>query len=1532
MNNIFTRSCLYVISSLLALLLCSSKTVAQPIANFTASQLSGCSPMVVNFQNTSTGITAGTTYNWTLGNGNFSTNFNASGTYVSTSTTSATTYTVTLTVTNPNGQTSTKQLTLTVYASPTASFTATDTLSCPPLSATFNSSVTWNAPGSGSYLWDFGNGSSSTQANPSYTFYTPGFYTVTMVAVNSAGCTTLVQRNNYIHVWPQPNPAFTASPNSICNPPATTTFTNTSTGTGPYTASWEFGDGGNGTGNSVTHTYNATGNYNIQLIVIDAHGCMDTLNQPGYISVGNLSADFNAPPTACAGTFIQFTSTTTPTPNNCIWDFGDNTSPVGGLITNHMYTTAGTYNVRMVAFKGGCTDTVVKQITINPKPVVDFVATNTAPCPAPVTIPFVNNTTGATSYHWEFGDGSFSGAASPSNTYNANGVYDVLLIATSAFGCVDSLRKPAYIKVYPLDLAILPDNTGGCIPATIHFAPAVTYVNPVSQVTSQYPYPVTSYTWNFGDGYTSTLDSPSHIYTAYGTYTVSLVITTSNGCTQTAYTTIQAGTPPTANFWANPLVACVGSPVYFFDSSSSNVTSWHWDFGDGNSSNTSNPTYYYPYPGTYSVKLTVYNNGCKDTMVKTNYIHVNFPKSLPVYTYSCDTPTLVHFQNTSLGYNRWKWYFGDGTTSNVLHPSHNFPSLGLWEATLVVWNDTTGCMDSVSTTVDLLQLSLDATTPDTAVCKESTLTFTAHVTGGQANQYNWVIDGLNFIDTTETIDYTFYVTGYHTIKLITKDTHNCWDTLTKNNYVLVSWPYVNFGATPTNGCAPVNVQFTDSTPIITGTSITTRHWDFDDGNSGNATSANTSHLYPQAGTYDIKLIVTDNIGCTDSLTKWGYIKVKDPVANFSATPTTSCPGTPILFLNNSLGSPLNYLWDFGDGTTSTAVTPTHMYSMVGTFTVRLIVTDPTVGCSDTMTRVNYINITSKPQAAFTVSDTFKICPPLPVVFTNSTVGAQTYLWQFGDNSTSSIVNPSHVYNSGIFDIKLIATNQYGCKDTAYGRVRVLGYAGLISYTPLTGCAPLTVQFTALEPNIPGYIFDFADGTTFPTTGTTATHTYTHAGPYVPILVMTDNAGCQSSSIGLDTIKVDGVYGGFTFSPYPACDKGTLTFTDTSKGAFSTITSHTWIFHDGVVSTQNNPSHYYPGLGTYDITLIHTTSTGCVDTLDTSVTFYPIPIIDAGKDTTICAGDFAVLQPSGGTSYTWSPAGTLSCAACTNPQASPASSTLYTVTGTDAHGCSNTDTVRVNTKTNTTVVAGAGGEICEGASIQLQASGATQYNWTPSAGLSNSHAPDPFASPDTTTQYMLIAREGSCIPDTAYVNVVVNPRPHVNAGPDQTMIAGNSVQLNAQGNQIVQYAWRPSESLSCDNCQDPEASPKNTTTYTVVAYTDKGCSDSDRVIVYVICQQSQVYIPNTFTPNGDGQNDRFYPRGRGIRTIKSFKIYDRWGEVIFDRSNIDVNDQNQGWDGTFKGVELSPDVYVYTIDGICDTGEEFSWQADISLIR
>src|SRR5690606_569444 len=131
----------------------------------------------------------------------------------------------------------------------------------------------------------------------------------------------------------------------------------------------------------------------------------------------------------------------------------------------------------------------------------------------------------------------------------------------------------------------------------------------------------------------------------------------------------------------------------------------------------------------------------------------------------------------------------------------------------------------------------------------------------------------------------------------------------------------------------------------------------------------------------------------------------------------------------------------------------------GTYTVRLIVTDPT-GCKDTLIKTAHIDV-SKPNAVFTMSDTLAICPPLNVLFTNPSTGAVSYAWDFGNSSTSPLQNPSAIYtNPGIYNISLVVTSAQGCKDTAYGTANVLGYAGGLSYTPLDGCAPLTVSFTA----------------------------------------------------------------------------------------------------------------------------------------------------------------------------------------------------------------------------------------------------------------------------------------------------------------------------------------------------------------------------------------------------------------------------------------------------------------------------------------
>jgi gliding motility-associated-like protein len=241
-------------------------------------------------------------------------------------------------------------------------------------------------------------------------------------------------------------------------------------------------------------------------------------------------------------------------------------------------------------------------------------------------------------------------------------------------------------------------------------------------------------------------------------------------------------------------------------------------------------------------------------------------------------------------------------------------------------------------------------------------------------------------------------------------------------------------------------------------------------------------------------------------------------------------------------------------------------------------------------------------------------------------------------------------------------------------------------------------------------------------------------------------------------------------------------------------------------------------------------------------------------------------------------------------------------------------------------------MCDGTSYQLTASGAQKYEWSPASSLDNSHISSPHAFPSQNTTNMLVAWEGSCIPDTHYVDMIVHPKPIVNAGNDQTIVAGASASLQGSGTGIIKYMWLNDGTLNCDNCSNPVANPKKTTTYILTGYTNYGCTDSDRVTVFVLCDKSQMFVPNTFTPNGDGHNDYFYPRGTGIDQIRSMRVYNRWGEVVYEKTSFVPNDKASGWDGKFKGTELRPDVFVYLIEATCENGDPITFKGDVTLVK
>jgi large repetitive protein len=243
-------------------------------------------------------------------------------------------------------------------------------------------------------------------------------------------------------------------------------------------------------------------------------------------------------------------------------------------------------------------------------------------------------------------------------------------------------------------------------------------------------------------------------------------------------------------------------------------------------------------------------------------------------------------------------------------------------------------------------------------------------------------------------------------------------------------------------------------------------------------------------------------------------------------------------------------------------------------------------------------------------------------------------------------------------------------------------------------------------------------------------------------------------------------------------------------------------------------------------------------------------------------------------------------------------------------------------------------LCMGESALLNASGASLYVWSPPQGLNSSTIHNPVATPTTTTLYQVIGYDGkNCFTDTGFVKITVGPRPTVNLGSDLNLSTGTITTLNAviQNGPIISWAWTPSTGLSCTNCPSPVLKVTDNISYQVTVTNNYGCVATDNLAVFTFCKNSQVFIPNAFTPDGDGLNDVLMVRGTGI-SVKSFRIFNRWGELVFERQNFNANDKKYGWDGKVKGVPASPDVFVYTAEVICDNGVQYIYKGNSTLLK
>ncbi|MCB0409335.1 MAG: gliding motility-associated C-terminal domain-containing protein, partial [Flavobacteriales bacterium] len=383
----------------------------------------------------------------------------------------------------------------------------------------------------------------------------------------------------------------------------------------------------------------------------------------------------------------------------------------------------------------------------------------------------------------------------------------------------------------------------------------------------------------------------------------------------------------------------------------------------------------------------------------------------------------------------------------------------------------------------------------------------------------------------------------------------------------------------------------------------------------------------------------------------------------------------------------------------------------------------------------------------------------------------------------------------------------------------------------------------------------------------------------------------------------------------------LNGTPTSGGAWSpALNSGTGVFDPAIDAA-----------GTYTYAL--NACGGGTLTAEVQVTINPAP--NAGIDgvITLCTTDaatnlFGQLTGSPNAGGTWSPAMN-SGTGVFDPSIDAGGTYTYTVTNSCGSDNSNV-VVSVNPCTVPTALFSASDDtICAGECVTFtdQSTGATSWQWTFNGGTpSSSNQQNPgdvcFAIDGTYTIELVATNTfGS---DTYTSTLTVHPTPIVDAGSDVIIKLNESTQLNASGS-TGNFVWTPPTGLDCTNCPNPISSPEETITYTVIVSDPNGCTATDDITVFVE-YENVIFVPNIFSPNGDGQNDILFVRGKGVQELKFF-IYDRWGEKVFETTDLDI-----GWDGTFRGKEMNKAVFVYYLEATFIDGEEVKQKGDITLVK
>lgn len=724
-------------------------------------------------------------------------------------------------------------------------------------------------------------------------------------------------------------------------------------------------------------------------------------------------------------------------------------------------------------------------------------------------------------------------------------------------------------------------------------------------------------------------------------------------------------------------------------------------------------------------------------------------------------------------------------------------------------------------------------------------------------------------------------------------------------------PSAAFTASATNICVGTCINFTDnSTGTPTGWA-----WTFAGGTPGTSILQSPTNIcYNTAGTYTATLVATNGNG--SSTTSQTITVNALPTASVLPSPASVCIGSGVS-LTASGGT--TYAWSPATGLSAT--------------TGATVTASPTATQTYTVTVTNASNCTATTTVTVTVNALPTAGAGSPVTICNggntglSGSGGTSYSWAPGGSlSCVPCQNPTAT-PTVTTTYTVYVTNAAGCTATATVVVTVQPCVG-----PIAG---ITASTTSICPN--GCIIFTDASTNAPTSwawtfpgGTPATSAlqnpgsvcWTTPGNYTVSLTVTNVNGSSTTTQVITVNTPPTANAGVDDS---ICTGSNTTLNATGGGTYA------WSPATGLSATTGSSPVANP-TATTSYTVTVTDINGCTGTDIIIVVVNPLPTANAGPDVTICNGANTTLNGTGGTSYAWSPGAGLSCTTCQSPIANPTSTTTYTLTVTDANGCTGNDIMTITViscSTPNAQITASTTNACVNDCINFSdnsTNNPSSWVWTFNGGLPGTSAlqnPGSVCWGTAGTYTVTLIATNVNGSDTTTIVITINSGPTANAGNDTTISIGNSANLNGTGGGT--YLWSPSTGLSCTTCANPVANPTVTTTYTLIVTDANGCTDVSTITVTIV-SEFEWFVPSGFSPNGDGENDILFVRGVGIKSMKLI-VYDRIGEKIFETTII-----TEGWDGMYKGKPMNNGVYVYHATVEFYNGTMDSKKGDVTLVR